>query len=325
MEVELSLKDCQEALERDPNNAAARLQLGNGERERGNLEEAAGHFRALLDLLPHRSEPRLMLAEVLQLQGRSLEALALYQQAVEKDPKGVPGLTALGLTYLTAECFDPLQAEHCFRRALAEQDQDGRLWQYLGRALLVEQASLAVEPLLRSCELDGEEAESHFLLAVAYRESGQAIQALPPLLRALQRDAQRARWWDQLGCLYLDQLDLPQLAVSAFETALACADAQDSFALANLFWALLEVGELERAQELRPQVVGLEPVGDELCDAALEVVFEGSQAALERVEALEVTEEYAVDWGRLKRLAWQRKRASVPACEARGPTTDKGV
>lgn len=302
---DLNEADCREALLADPHNPAAHLRLGQLALERGGLAEAESHFRSLCERLEEASGPLLMLGEVLQLQGRVDEAESAFQGAVNREPGTALNWTALGLFYLSSPPNLEL-ARASFLKATQLEDTSPLNWQYLGQALIPLQPEEAVTALSRALELDGENAEAYFYLALAWHQLKQPQAARDFYLRALELDSQRAAWWDQLGGLYLDDLLEAALAQDAFERALLCPDAQETYAQANLFWARLALGDLPGAKTLRADLTGLEPVGLELCDTALTLVGEGVEAARDELERLrndpQVGGDYAVDWARLQRL-----------------------
>ena len=310
--------DCQQALQQDPQNLAALVQLGILMREEGDLLGAEQQFQRFSQLLPDRSEPLLLLGQIAQLQDKHEQALQYYQQALAVEPQSMPALQALGLTFLLPQHFDPNTAELYFRQAIAADPECALNWQYLGRALLVSDPPAAVEPLLRCCDLDPMDAQSKFFAAIAHREVQQPKEALSLLQAAVRLEPDHANWWDALGCLYLDELNEPQAACSAFEVALGCPDVTSTYAQANYFWALLELGQWQRAQQLRWQLTGLEEMGYRLCDlalASLEHATNGTQimphiqAELELVtDDPDMQEEYAVDLRRLTRLLQSRSQ-----------------
>ncbi|MBS2034013.1 tetratricopeptide repeat protein [bacterium] len=309
---ELSEDDCLRALGVDPSNCAALLKLGMLAFERGDLDQAESYYRGLSQQLPDRSGPLLMLGEVLQQQGRLTEAEAAYLKATRVDPGNPATWTVLGFFHLSDS--DGLEsAESCFRQAIGLEPDRFSHWRNLGQALLPRQPQAAVEALTRASQLEGTDAESHFFLGLAWRQLGAIEMALRHLEKAVQLDPERAGWWDQLGGLFLDELNDPGQACQAFELALGCADAEQTYALANLFWSCLAQGDLSRARRLRSDLDNLEPVGYALCDAALTVVSEGPEAARPQLSRLEghpeVSGDYAVDWRRLQALMAQPHRS----------------
>lgn len=130
-----------------------------------------------------------------QRAGRMEDAAALYEQAVELDPRFAAAWYNLGLAY-----------------------------EELGRH------ADAVGSFRRTLEIEPDMTEARYMLAVAYRALGQYAEAEAVLREVLRRDASFVRAQFVLG-LVLEKLGRPQAALDAYERFLQAAP-DDAYAAA---------------------------------------------------------------------------------------------
>ena len=84
--------------------------LGQVERELGNIDASLAAFESALSIDPFNGDFRVLYADALALAGRTMEAVAAYESALQvlpDDERAIQGLTALGITYEPTETVNP--------------------------------------------------------------------------------------------------------------------------------------------------------------------------------------------------------------------------
>ena len=94
--VELALADVHRALELEPTNFDALMQLANIQSELVQLAECESTLRKVLDARPNEAHALDNLGTVVALQGRLTEALEIFHQVVEHHPTYYSGHSSLG-------------------------------------------------------------------------------------------------------------------------------------------------------------------------------------------------------------------------------------
>jgi len=90
---------CQAAMKRDRRNPLLHAIFGEVAEARGNLEEAAGHYRKSISLDPKQVMTHIALGQVRTYQGRYKEAIASLERALRVLPGSPHALAALADTY----------------------------------------------------------------------------------------------------------------------------------------------------------------------------------------------------------------------------------
>jgi arylsulfatase A-like enzyme/cytochrome c-type biogenesis protein CcmH/NrfG len=170
------------------------------ELELGNAEEAERLAREVIAAQPHHAEGYLVLGEALELQGRTRDAVAAYEEAARTNPNETASLLAVARIYEAAGQLD--DAEHRYREAINSNapsaDAALRLAAlYYDRGL----ASDAHATLSEIGVLDAAGLGAVIRLARAEAKAGFRADALERLERALARDEneQLATVYKELG------------------------------------------------------------------------------------------------------------------------------
>jgi tetratricopeptide (TPR) repeat protein len=141
----------QNTVDRSPDDAGARNNLGNALAETGRLPEALVQFQAALQLVPGYDQPHFNLGNTLVKLGRPAEAIPHFQAALVVRPNDASFRYALGTAL--KKTGHPAEARQEFNSALAGTADTPLVWYFLGNAFLddgqLPQAKLAYEAALR--------------------------------------------------------------------------------------------------------------------------------------------------------------------------------
>ncbi len=129
--------------------------------ERGDLENAAGHFEAGAQQAPADERFPFSLAVARQRQGRSEEAIGLYQKTLAIDPNCAPACHNLGVLLLESDRLEPAAA--CLEKAVVLSPARAHFRNNLAVALAaLGRNRPAAEHFSAAIRLDAEYAEAHF-------------------------------------------------------------------------------------------------------------------------------------------------------------------
>ena len=169
--------------------------------------------RELQALLPSHPLPPMVLGAVLKRGGRTAEALAPQQRAVELLPDRAELQGNLGNTLRALGRAD--EAEACYRRALAVDPQHVDTLYNLGQLLAAADRRDEAEAAYRAAlAVRPDFAEAHYRLGVVLDDGGRALAAEACYRKALALDPALAAAADSLGGVLL--------ATGRAEEALAC-------------------------------------------------------------------------------------------------------
>ena len=142
---------------------------------------------SLLGQLPPSAQMHQVTAEAYSAQGRALEAVEEWRQALKYEPENVTLQKGLAESLYLAREFEAARA--VLLALLTHQPPSARLnLMYGGTLLELYQPEQAIPYLRQAAELDPTLAGARALLGRAYLTSGQADQAIPHLKAALNAD-----------------------------------------------------------------------------------------------------------------------------------------
>ena len=159
--------------------------LANILKERGQLDQAIGHYRQALLLKPSSAQIHLNLADAHRARGESAAALRHYRRALKAEPDRVETFLKLGNALLgqnaVAEAIDHYQQALRLAPNLALAHSN------LGAALAIQrQDEEAIEHYRRALQLKPDFAEAHNNLGRLLALRGQFAEAIEHYRRALQ-------------------------------------------------------------------------------------------------------------------------------------------
>ena len=171
-------------LDKQPDRAEVRSNLGAAFMKLGRLEDAIKQYRAALEARPDMTSVRLNLALAFYKADRLAEAAPEFARILEQSPKHQAA------TLLLADCRlrmgEPARVVELLSPLEGELGSD-RLFSYLlGSALLetdqLERGQAVIDRLFRA----GDSAEARVLLGAQYLRQGQAIKAVPEIAKAVE-------------------------------------------------------------------------------------------------------------------------------------------
>jgi tetratricopeptide (TPR) repeat protein len=190
--------------------------------QRGELEAAERHYRAVLVASPGHPDATHFLGLLLHQRGQSAAALPLMEAALVLEPRNHQYRS--NLAGVLNQLGRPTDAERLYREALA---------------------------------LKPDHLDSHINLGLLYAAEGDHPQALAEFAAALSLDPKNYSAW--LGrAESLEQLARPKEALAAYRNA-ALAAAHDPERLQALAVVLREAGELDDAQRCNARALALVP------------------------------------------------------------------
>lgn len=272
-------------------NPSQALQLGLQLHQRGKLDQAESHYRAVLTAQPTHFDALHLLGLLQFQQGRHFEALDLMSAALRLEPKAPVALTNLGLVLAALGRLEEALAS--FDKALAVNPRNaeahnnrGNLLLHLARfeeALECFNKALAIQPrnfealnnrgkVLRSLNRP-EEALASFDRALAVRpDCAEAYYARGETLMSLKRPAEALANFDKglainpadadmlaiRGKTLLFDLNRPAEAVASFDKALA-VEPDHVGAIGNRGNALLQLKRPEEALASFERALAINP------------------------------------------------------------------
>ena len=235
-------------------NNMGRIHLRNGEPEKARRE-----FQQALELDPSNAEALLNLASIQRIEGRIAEAEHLVRRALQVDPNSIGALSQLG--EIRRDQGDLTEAVRLFEVALAIDDSLPFLHlgygDVLQRAGRLGEAERAFQSVL---ELDPDSFKARYNLGVTYSNQGRIDDAVAIYLEALEvepRHPEATLVYNNLGAIYLDRGDV-EAAREQFEKAVegGPAHVESRYNLALIY---SQQNRTEEAVELLEQAARLSP------------------------------------------------------------------
>ena len=275
--------------------------------------EAVALLRGAVRVRPADADARLLLGSLLAEAGETAEAIAHLREGVRLRPMDAMAHNALGEALRDVSDFGAAGAE--FRKAVQQDPRFAQARENLGQVLLqTGDLAGAAEQLDRAIQLFGEKEEAaytRYLRARVHSESGEMKEAEAELQRAVKLRPEFAEAWSdlgqareslgddagalsalqrsvqinpdgavaqtRLGSLYL-QLGKPKDAIPHLERA-ARLSPDNQTALNSLQLALREIGQTERADQVKAQLAEIFRKRDRASENALSAVKLNNEGA----------------------------------------------
>jgi tetratricopeptide (TPR) repeat protein len=211
---------------------------------------AAGHLDQHLAEAPYRLGNNALRA------GRYTEAIAHFQQALQRHPGLVGAVQGLGLAY--AEQGQTAQAEAQLQAVLRLAPEFAEAYTHLGKLYVgtgrLDEAATAYRTVIR---LQPEQAQGYHNLGTVLATQGQTEAAIAQLQEALRRNPHFLAAHNDLGTLYAERGELSR-AIAEFQAAVH-SDATSVSAHYNLGLGYLQQGEAPAAVQQFRTLVELAP------------------------------------------------------------------
>jgi eukaryotic-like serine/threonine-protein kinase len=226
------------AIELEPTNADAYRRLGQVYDSTGRLDRALAAFRKAIELEPTYFKVYQELGSYYSHRGDSLNAILQFEKCVQLAPDEPAAHYALGTAYYNGGRY--LEAEHELRAAIAL----------------------------------GETARALNNLAAALMYQGKDRDAIPVLVRALNRFPGGYLWWMNLGDAYR-RTNLRADSVRAYQRSLELAEKEmamnprDGAVRSRLAYLCARLGDRKRAESEVAQALQLSPESTDARDVAV--------------------------------------------------------
>ena len=212
-----------------------------------------------LSLYPFSQELSLQRTELLLLDNRAEEALALLDSIDAMSPKNLDVLLLKARAFLQLRQFSHARAlfESAYLMAESAEEQIDMLCLMANEMIVEGEYHTAISYLLRAERLDAQDLEVLNDLAYCYERIGQLPQSIVYYERYLEKDPFNERVWYNLGTLH-GQSDGFDKAVEALDYALALNPGNSS-ATYNKATVCLHAQQYDRAIELYHEFLKMEP------------------------------------------------------------------
>ncbi len=261
------------AVELNPNNAAARCNLGICLSDKGEFREAEGHIRKAAELQPDSKDVQFNLGLVLARQRKFQEALLHYRKALQIDPKFVKAQTNLASALLEMGQAD--QAIAAYQRVLSIQPKHVRAHLELGRLLLGgNQLQQAEKHLAAVIEIEPKIPDAHYYLGRVLHARGEVAEAARCFGRAVELNPKLVQALNNLAWVYSthadDQIRNGREAVVLAERACRLTGHKSPALLDTLAAAYAEAGDFPKAVETATKAktladqAGDDPLADQI-------------------------------------------------------------
>jgi tetratricopeptide (TPR) repeat protein len=295
-QYEAAIPEWKKALELDPSDAKAHINLGSALAETGQPDAALVHYQKAIDLNPVNANAYSAMASLLVRTGKPADSVPYYQKAVQLRPDDAKLQDNLGAAlantghlaeaidhYRKAQQIDPAYAKSYGHMgvALAQSGKPDEAIPLLNKALDLNPKDEAVESNLgaaltqkglledaiahcrKALVLDPKDAQAHTNLAIALANAGKPDDALPHFEKAAELAPADASFQSNLGAALAQKGRIVE-AIPHFKTALE-AHPDDVQAMVNLAIALAQSGKvdeaiphLEKAAQLAPGDPGIQ-------------------------------------------------------------------
>jgi tetratricopeptide (TPR) repeat protein len=168
----------QKALKIIPNHFDANFSLGRAYFGNNDLTNALISFRRAVEIQPQNIRANFFLATTAERAGNYDEALKTYQEILRLYPNSFDGNLGLGVLLIKTEGNKSENGLKALQKAVEINPNQYEVRVALGKVLIgISRYSEAIENLQKAGELEPDNPESYYQLAIAYRKNGQKAEA----------------------------------------------------------------------------------------------------------------------------------------------------
>ena len=246
------------AVQIDPYNKNARMNLAGLLEHTGNPQEAVQHYVKAITIDPKSVRAHYGLGFALQKSGRMEDAIKLYNRTIEIDPRSVIAYNLLGRAL--KESGKPQEAMQQYRKAIEVDPKSADAHHNLGMALANSgNAAEAIKEYRRTIEINPKLQSAYCNLGLALEFSGNASEAIMAYTKAIEIDPLYAVAYNLLGGAFRKSGNLKE-AVQQFAKAVELDPNSAAFhhnlgmALANSGKAAEAIKEYQETLKLNPRL-----------------------------------------------------------------------
>ncbi len=186
------------ALDMEPDNARAHINLANALRAGGKLDEAIAHYVKALDIEPNNAGAHINLGNLLRARGRLDEAVAHYRKALEIEPDNAGAHLNLGNVLQARGILDDAAAH--YEKALAIKPGHAGVHINLGNILQAQgKLDESMAHYRKALEIEPDHAAAHINLGNLLQARGKFDDAIAHYKKALPTDTGNAALYNNLG------------------------------------------------------------------------------------------------------------------------------
>jgi tetratricopeptide (TPR) repeat protein len=246
---------CREALNAEPRNIGAWVQLAAALHGRGDIPQAIDACQRALRLRPDSAEAHQHLGMALASRGQRRDAIVHLRQAWRLRPSDSESVARLGLAL--AEQGQHEEAVACFRHVLGDKPEAAATWHNLGVALAQQgRWDEAVHSLEKALQLQPDYVEALYNLGSVLQQAGRRGEAIARFRECLRRRPDHAGASNNLG-LALTEEGAPHEAVVVLRQAVRLRPELKE-AHNNLGLALTDLGRFTEAESSFDQALRLD-------------------------------------------------------------------
>jgi tetratricopeptide (TPR) repeat protein len=226
----------------------SKIQSGRDLAKQGRLEEALAEFEAALKLDPNTKVAHLAAGAVKARLHREDEALKHFREVLRIDPLNLQAHLRAARVLLAKREID--RAQEFAESAQRIDPQSPAVHLFLGHlALIRKDLATAKKHLTQALTFNPRLVRARLQMAAVLRNEGKLDEALAQVNAAVRIAPDNAVVFDALGKLQLIRKDFNS-AREAFEKAITLQPGDDQESLIGLTEALIEEGQLDRAEEM---------------------------------------------------------------------------
>jgi len=239
-----AIVEWKKALEMDPDDAKAHINLGTALAETGQADTAIVHFQKAVELNPLNAAAYTAMASLLVRTGKAGDAIPYFEKSLQLKPDDAKLQDSYGL--VLAGTGHGAEAIVHYRKALEIDASNADSYALLGVALARSgQADEAIPVLEKALDLNPKDEAADSNLGAALTQKGQFENAIEYCQKALALDPKDAQAHTNLA-IALSNAGKPDDAITHFEKAVQLVPDDASFQ-SNLGAALAQAGRIAEA------------------------------------------------------------------------------
>jgi protein O-mannosyl-transferase len=217
-QVDEAIGHYQKAVAIKPDYAEAYRNLGNAFLQKGQVDQAMAHFQKAFEISPDYADAHKNFGNAFLQKGQVDEAITHYQKALEIKPDKADAYSNLGNAFLQKGLVDQAMAQ--FQKALEIEPDYADARSNLGNAFLQKkQVSEAITHYQKALEIKPDFPEAHYNLGNAFLQKKQVDEAITHYQKALEIKPEYSEALGNLGNAFLQKGQVDE-AITRYQKAL---------------------------------------------------------------------------------------------------------